>query len=188
MPPQGEDTPHRSRRISGWRPCSDLQVRSLRALVLQGAWLELSDGKRNKLGTVLLAPQRAIRANCCETARSTAGLNTCTRSSLFHGTMRCVQRCQVAVAHCWLPIHSAWLGGTDSCSDSARCVFFIGPQRSTAAQACCAPTCDVGPLGRRQGVMSLRFLCRLSSVRRHIRRFTCTLRLHCFWTARVLVR
>jgi hypothetical protein len=43
-------------------------------------------------------------------------------------------------------------------SDSARCDFVIGPARSTAAQACCAPMCDLrrGTACRgRQGDMSL---------------------------------
>ena len=109
----------------------------------RGPWLELSAGKRNRLS----APHRAMCANCRETAifsspeLSTSALDSrlrpCTWPQPSHS------ECRRRPAH-----------GTIHPLRVCMAHFVIGSARSTAAQACCAPTCDVGLL------VSLRLRCR----------------------------
>jgi hypothetical protein len=142
----------------------------------RGPWLELSAGKRNMRNSrnVPSAPHRAMSAHCRQSAAAattttatTAALNTSVRClGCGLGRVACiVDGCAVSSAarsvgasHRWLSIHHSqrlpWWNPLGR-SDSARCDFVIGPARSTAAQACCAPICDVGPLAERQGDMSM---------------------------------
>lgn len=84
--PQGESRPHKTQRM-GAQPCSDLQVRTLRARFRQGPWLKLSNGKRNMLGN---AWTHAACASTCHqrklsrdngTQQSYGGPDTCAAPS-----------------------------------------------------------------------------------------------------------
>jgi hypothetical protein len=97
---------------------------------------------------------------------------------------RRVQSCHVAVFQLGRPFTApGWWN--HSVAQNLRAAFSSLVQRSplAAAQTCCAPICDVGPLSASRGDISLRLLCRPSHAESsRFSRFTCSLQLHCFWT------
>jgi hypothetical protein len=164
----------------GAQPCSDLQVRTLRALSRQGPWLELSTANE----TCLESLRHAACASTCHQHR----LRRDSSAQQSRGRPYLLTRALCRVAGRRPPAGSSAArspcsaGGSltapgdvePSVAEFALCIFVIGPARSTAvgdAKTCC---CNVGPVhvgARARGDISA--LCRRSVSRRlHSRRMS----------------
>jgi hypothetical protein len=198
-PPQGEDAPHKTQRIGGRQPCSDLQVRSLRVLVRQGprAGAAQRQTKHGCKRAVCASPShRALRAICRQTA-ALQSLNGCSSrgAGRVAWTVDGCGQSRVAVAKSRLSIHSVSLRGILQSLRICALHFCHWP----SALHCCSPNLLCADLRRgcRWGGARVTCCCRhLAGAVAVAARGTghCAVTFvasparcgpHCFWTCRV---